>query len=225
MNYGLGRLQFHDERDKLFPLQAVLPPAKADITDRNWYQNGWWGNQLQTPQCVAFAWAHWLEDGPVTHKEIPPPMIAPTVIYGEAQQNDEWEGTSYEGTSVRGGAKALQARGWIKEYRWTTNVEELAQAILTTGPAVVGTNWYQNMFMLAKGGFLKPGGQLVGGHAWVINGVDTKTQRFRIKNSWGRDWGRQGNAFITFEDMQRLLNEDGECCLAIENKKQTSQVL
>jgi hypothetical protein len=145
-------------------------------------------------------------------------MILPAVLYGQAQEVDEWEGSNYDGTSVRAGAKVLQAKGWIKEYRWTTSVEDLALAVLTTSPVVVGTNWYYNMFMTDLKGFIKPQGALVGGHAYLINGVNKDREMFRIKNSWGQDWGRSGNAFISYADMQRLLNEEGECCLAVENK-------
>jgi len=45
-----------------------------------------------------------------------------------------------------------------------------------------------------------------------------KKQLFRIKNSWGRSWGVKGSAFISFANMQRLINENGEICLAVENK-------
>jgi C1A family cysteine protease len=58
----------------------------------------------------------------------------------------------------------------------------------------------------------------MGGHAYVINGVNTKTQLFRIKNSWGRNWGQKGRAFISFSDMTRLIREGGEICLGTENK-------
>ena len=57
----------------------------------------------------------------------------------------------------------------------------------------------------------------MGGHAYVINGIDTKKQLFRIKNSWGRNWGVKGSAYISFANMQRLIRENGEICLAVEN--------
>ena len=81
----------------------------------------------------------------------------------------------------------------------------------------MGTNWYYNMFFPDKTGRIKLGGYLAGGHAYVLNGVNTKTQLFRIKNSWGRKWGQLGHAYISFSDMSRLIKEQGEICLAIEN--------
>ena len=65
-------------------------------------------------------------------------------------------------------------------------------------------------------GLIKANGVVIGGHAYVINGVDTVKQQFRIKNSWGRSWGKQGHAFISFNDMNKLIRQNGEVCLAIE---------
>jgi len=84
------------------------------------------------------------------------------------------------------------------------------------GPVVVGTNWYWNMFYPNSEGILNIGGKLPGGHAYLINGVDTKRQLFRIKNSWGRAWGKNGSAYIRFYDMKMLIAKNGEVCLAIE---------
>jgi C1A family cysteine protease len=91
-----------------------------------------------------------------------------------------------------------------------------SETILKLGPVVVGTNWYNGMFYPNKNGLIKISGQMVGGHAYLINGVDTKTKQFRIKNSWGKSWGKGGHAFISFNDMSRLIKENGEICLAIE---------
>jgi len=40
---------------------------------------------------------------------------------------------------------------------------------------------------------------VVGGHAVVIVGYDTATQRFIIRNSWGVSWGQSGYFTIPFE--------------------------
>ena len=72
------------------------------------------------------------------------------------------------------------------------------------------------MFYPDRNGLIKISGRLAGGHAYVINGVDTKKQQFRIKNSWGKSWGQQGHAYISFTDMKRLIKENGEICLAVE---------
>lgn len=139
------------------------------------------------------------------------------MIYSGAQTMDEWPGENYNGTSVRGGAKYLKSLGKINSYLWAFDVQTLINTVLTVGPVVVGTNWYYNMFYPDKNGIIRLGGRLVGGHAYEINGVDTVKKQFRIKNSWGKYWGLQGRAYISFTDMSRLIKEGGEVCLAVEN--------
>jgi hypothetical protein len=217
---GLGRRHAPDPKDLLHPMLAALPPEAVDLSalpnSKYWYANAWWGDQGGTSQCVAFAWTHWLEDGPVTHKQ-PAPLIQPSYLYGEAQKNDEWPGEDYDGTSVRAGAKVLQAMGYVGEYTWAFDVETVVAALLSRGPVVVGTNWYQNMFYPdPKTGIVKPDGALAGGHAWKLDGANQRTQLIRFKNSWGRDWGKRGHAYISFEALDRLIKEDGEACLALE---------
>jgi C1A family cysteine protease len=213
-DFGLGRRHALDERDQLHTMQAVLPAApKRDR--RYWYANGWWGNQGNTQQCVAYAWDHWIEDGPVTHTG-QAPLIDPVTLYSEARQNDEWEGEDYDGTSVRGAAKALQARGLIQEYRWAWDAETVRNAILTAGPVVIGINWYESMFFPDKNGVLTVAGNIAGGHALLVDGYYDKSGLFRLKNSWGRDWGDNGFARISGEDLDKLIKEDGEACLAVE---------
>lgn len=215
---GLGRLQAADVKDQLFPMAKALslePPSSR--TSRAWNANGFWGDQGMTSQCVAYAWTHWLKDGPVTHKKLIPD---PATLYKKAQQNDEWEGEepTYEGTSVRAGAKVLQSEGLIGNYYWAFDVETTIEALLTTGPVVVGTDWYSDMFSPNSKGEVTPTGYVAGGHAYVLDGVNKKTGLIRIKNSWGRGWGKKGFAFIKFKDMDKLIKQQGEVCLATENK-------
>lgn len=215
----LGRVYVPDPKDKNFLMQTVLP-AKASVrTSRYWSASGWWGNQEQTSECVAYSWTHWVEDGPVTQTG-KAPIVIPNEIYREAQKVDQWQGEAYDGTSVRAGAKVLQTRGFIKEYTWAWDVDTVIQAILEKGPVVVGTLWTYDMFFPdVDTAIITPTGNSAGGHAYLINGVNTKKKLFRIKNSWGRAWGNKGHAYISFDDMDKLIKNQGEACLALEIKK------
>lgn len=216
-NVGLGRLPAKDERDKNFPLKAVLPKS-ISITSKYWDDRGWWGDQGDSPKCVGYSLAHWLENSPMTHKSVPP-VVQPSIIYNQAQIIDEWPGEGYEGTSVRAGAKVLQGMGFIQEYRWGFDLATMIDAVLSKGPVVVGTNWYMDMFYPDKDGQIHLGGGVVGGHAWLVNGVNIKTKLFRLKNSWGKSWGLKGRAFISFSDMEQLIHEDGEVMIGVEINK------
>lgn len=213
---SLGRLYVPDERDANYMMASVLPSA-PERGWRYWWANGWWGDQGQTPQCVAYSWTHWVEDGPLTYKAAQSPFDAPANLYHEAQKVDQWPGENYAGTSVRAGAKVLQSRGIVTSYHWAYDAQTVANAILTTAPVVVGTNWYNDMFTPDAEGIIRKGGSLAGGHAYLLDGVNTKTGFFRIKNSWSRSWGHKGFAYISMEDMDALLKNQGEACLALEN--------
>lgn len=215
-NLGLGRLPSADERDKNFLIKSILPKT-VTATSKYWDDRGWWGDQGNLPQCVGYSLAHWLENSPMTHKSTPP-VVQPSLIYTQAQLVDEWPGVDYDGTSVRAGAKVLQGMGYISEYRWAFDLATMIDAVLTKGPVVVGSNWYESMFNPIDG-TIKISGNVAGGHAYLINGVSTVSKKFRIKNSWGQWWGIKGRAYISFSDMERLIHEDGEVALMIEVNK------
>lgn len=216
----LGRIYIPDERDANFPMKAMLPVKAPKRHFKYYWGQDWWGDQKATSQCVSYAWLHWLEGGSVTQNHKEPPVLNPTWLYNECQKNDSWEGTNYNGTSVRAGAKILQREGYISEYRWTQNIDELVMAVLTVAPVVVGTYWFYDMFFPNEDGLITATGQPMGGHAYVLTGVNTKKKLFRIKNSWSKYWGRNGYAYISFDDMEKLLGMQGEAALAVELKKE-----
>lgn len=210
----LDRLYAPDERDKLWRAGLVLPSSER--TSRYWYDREAFLDQGQEGACVGFGWTHWLNDGPYVRKGYFDAGFA-RYLYYDAQHVDEWEGNNYSGTSVRAGVKVLQARGYVTNYVWAFTLEEVVQALLEGGPVVVGTNWYDEE--PDEQGFihLKPTSKVRGGHAYIINGVNVRDGKVRAKNSWGQEWGVNGRFWMTFETLERLIHEDGEACLAVEN--------
>ena len=220
--YGTGRLYFPDERDAEYPVAAVLPTeSTTGIKRRHWWDGAWSGNQGQTPQCVAYSLAHWVNDGPALHSMFHSrrPGFDLRELYCEAQKIDPWPGDcsnhQYDGTSVRAGAKVLQRWGLIQEYRWATTIDEVVRTLLEHGPVVAGTWWYQGMFYPNVEGIITPSGARDYGHAYLLNGVDLETGLIRIKNSWGPYWGIGGSAYISIEHMDHLLKLYGEVCVPI----------
>lgn len=70
-------------------------------------------------------------------------------------------------------------------------------------PIVFGFTVYEEFEgdAVAKTGKLnmpKPKEVSLGGHATLIVGYESKTERFLIRNSWGADWGLQGHFTIPF---------------------------
>jgi hypothetical protein len=214
---GLGRRIAPDERDKRHLMRAavgdvpeyILPPFR-------YYRTSTVLDQGPFPHCVGYAWRLWLSSAPLMTKGGPGPVD----IYREAQDRDEWPGSMYDGTSVRGGAKALAERGHITEYLWSFTLEDTINWLLMgRGSVVAGTNWYSGMLVPDRQGMIRPSGRWIGGHAWLLIGANTQRGVARLQNSWGSEWGQRGRASISFEDLERLIREEGEMCTATEVRR------
>lgn len=216
-----GRLKDTDHRDALFPVGAVLPDPNPFITEKYWWDDGWWGNQGSSECCVAFSSTHWFEDGPLREDAIPgrpTPIWDPHVFYDQCQLRDPWAGTPHNGTSIRTAMRLLKALGMIQEYRWANSIDDIVQTLINLGPMVVATEWLNDMINPDPNGIIHATGNSIGGHAYVLNGVDINKKLFRIKNSWGQEWGVRGHAFIGFDEYQKLFENGGEATIMFKNK-------
>ena len=218
MAKGLGRLYIPDERDLSFPMQAAIPREAPERNHRYWWTSGaWHGDQGNFPECVGYAWTHFLSVGPITHKAKPP--YDPRHLYREAQKVDQWPGENYAGTSVRAGAKVLQAAGLIESYLWAYDADTVTDALFTKGPVVLGTWWYEGMSKPEKGtNIIRATGARQGGHAYIIPGGTKKRGMYKVMNSWGKGYGFNGFAWLPMEEVDKLLKDQGEACLAIERR-------
>jgi len=214
--YGLGRVHSPDDRDNKFPLSERLPVEQARNTWKYWWADGWWGNQHETEQCTAYSWLHWVSDGPVKHPKDKSPVENPVSFYEKEQVIDGLP-LPHQGSTVRAGAKILKSQNFILSYHWAQNIEDIKACLLTTGPLVVGTLWTTDMLTPNPKGIIRPTGNSAGGHAYVLDGINLGKGLLRIKNSWGREWGKKGFAYIPISDFALLLTDHGEACLAIEN--------
>lgn len=148
-------------------------------------------------------------------------------LYRSAQKVDEWEGESYEGTSVLAGAKVAKLGGYISEYRWAFSVDEVLDALAFVGPVVLGVPWFEGMYSTGPGGLVSVSGGQVGGHAILATGFGVR--RFgglfgrggrrelvvRWRNSWGVSYGVGGDGFVRVEDLAGLLKGVGEACVPV----------
>lgn len=239
--YGLGRRRAPDERDRRFLMRNTVLQGSELRPRFTPYKLGRTLDQGDTSQCVGYSHRHKLDASPV----IVPLNVGLSAyeIYKGAQQNDEWDGDNYEGTSVRGAQKFLQAQGYIKSYVWATKVLDVHRFIRSGwGPTNWGTDWYGAMFTLDADGFARPTGSVAGGHAflnfWSVakdsNGneimpgtsesaTDLDKSELWFQNSWGPNWGIKlhntpGCFKLSWRDAQTLLDADGECAAGIEQK-------
>lgn len=199
-----NRVYHRDQRDDAY----ILTAKKSPRTQRYW-REGVILDQGDTPSCVGHAWAGWLKMPPSTG------YLDPVGLYQMCQYRDEWEGEDYEGTSIRAGADVLKSLGFIKSYRWARKIDAVVYALLEQGPLVVGTTFYSGM---DNAGVVSIDGENCGGHAYRLTGINTKSGLIRWTNSWGREFGDNGHAWITIDDFAELMKDEGEVALAIETK-------
>lgn len=210
----LDRVIYFDPRSKAYDVKT-LTSSKTPVS-KTWTLKTRL-DQGQDGACVGFSWTHELAATPRVYKV---DNAYAEGVYHDAQKNDEWAGENYSGSSVLGGAKALVTRGDMKEYRWAMSVDDIILAIGHLGPGVLGTNWYKDMFRPDSNGFVKPTGAFSGGHAIIIRGVNVSEKYVLLTNSWGASWGKGGDCKISFQDLDYLLQNQGEFCIPIGRKVQ-----
>ena len=216
----LDRIAEFDEKSRDYPIRALVT-EQAPLRSHGWACPAWL-DQGQEGACVGFSWTHELCAYPVAVKGLDNEFARG--VYKQAQTLDEWPGEDYEGTSVLAGAKAVQAEGYMGEYRWAFGVDDALRALGYQGPVVVGIPWYESMFQPRPSGLVEvsPGGG--GGHAILVRGVSLKARLkgeggpmpvVRLRNSWGKDWGVTGDCYIRVEDFDSLLKDQGDCCVPV----------
>lgn len=210
--YSLGRIPSFDPRSLSFPMRILI----EGLAPRSYH----WRcderlDQKDQPACTGFCLAYELaarptEVGGVTNE-------LGLKLYHEAQKYDEWPGEAYQGSSILGafkGTKALYPRAF-DSYRWCFGLDDVVLTLGYHGPVALGISWYQKMFDPDVNGNISIGGSIAGGHAILATGVNVTTRKIRLLNSWGDSWGVNGQAWISFDDMDSLLHENGEGCVAV----------
>ena len=202
-----GRYHIVDSRDKKY--RVDVPRLRARAGSKTWSCKGYHDGQDGQSRCVGSGWSFFMHSSPTKQ------WVDPQGLYELAKTQDEWEGTDYDGTSVRAGAKVLSMLGVLSEYRWTWDANEAAAVILTQGPMVVGTDWYEGMSLPNRAGIMSIDGEYEGGHCYLLFGYNTRTELFRVK-TWDESWAKGGFGYISKPDLQILLDADGEACIGVE---------
>lgn len=113
--------------------------------------------------------------------------------------------------------KAALKDHYITQYRHATGLNQVL-AILQQYPVMIGANWYDSMDEPDSNGVLtiSPNAQVRGGHEWSMVGLQVQDKQVKAWNSWDTTWGPLKGAFIlSFETLDRLLNEQGDAIVPI----------
>lgn len=210
---GLGRKHEFDERSKDYAVRELVEPLPgSDALIRKTWRRRPAIDQGYTSACTGFdSWgrlASYLKD-----------TVSPFDLYHGAQTMDEWEGEDYEGSSVLGAAKFCKASGYINEYRWCFGIDDVLNALSYVGPVGLGTTWYESMFNAPNSDPTRKTPEaltvnvdsgVAGGHAYDCHGILPGRELVVCTNSWGPGWGDEGRFYLTFSDLDKLLQDDGE---------------
>jgi len=208
-----------DKRSRDYSVRSIF--SKDIKEETKMWKEGTVLDQGSEGACVGFGWTAELLSEPFAPNKQPSELVGNTIansFYKRAQKIDEWPGEQYEGTSVLAGAKIMMQDGHIEEYRWCFSIEDLRDSVIQLGPVVIGVNWYEAMYMTLPNGFVKIDGDLVGGHCLTVTGYDAVSKVFRWRNSWGKKYGFNGSAYISYKDLEFLVSERAEMCIPINRK-------
>lgn len=137
-------------------------------------------------------------------------------LYSDAEVLDGGPGypPEDEGSTGLSIAKLLLSAGYISSYQhtFTSNDALIAASHYTL---IIGINWYYNMFNPDADGRVHPTGAVAGGHEVLCRQIDAENKRVWIDNSWGAGWGVAGRCYLTFDDFDQLLSEQGDVIVLI----------
>ena len=208
----LGRHVEHDPRSVNYAFTATAPLPLRTILHRSY---GLPLNQGNLGSCTGNAVAGACNSLPMHHtgerilKE--PDAVE---IYSLATKLDSFSGTyppDDTGSSGLAAAKAARQMGLIKGYWHGFSMDQILNA-LQFRPVITGLPWYERMFDPTPDGFVRIGGEVAGGHEFLVRGyVKARKPYVLCMNSWGASWGPLGGAFKLFvDDWIQLIYQDGD---------------
>jgi len=159
-----------------------------------------------------------------------PNPVSARMLYEMAKRYDEWAGDDYSGSSARGAMKGWHKHGICGDECWpykttTKKLERLNEArssdalkrplgayyrvnhkdlvamhsaMAEVGILFVTSTVHEGWDHVAADGTIPFSEKLTGGHAFAVVAYNEKG--FWIQNSWGKTWGKNGFALITYDD-------------------------
>jgi C1A family cysteine protease len=102
----------------------------------------------------------------------------------------------------------------IKTFHRIDSLKDMLNCLASGHSVVMGFSLYESFMSdtVAKTGMMpypKSNERLLGGHAVVAVGYDLNTKMLLVKNSWGKEWGREGYFWMPFKVVQnRYMSDD-----------------
>jgi hypothetical protein len=196
------------------PKPGPTPPGPTPTVDGPLWDCNIVLDQGNYGTCVGNAWAGWGNSAPImdSYSE----ADARAIYYESTCIGGACDATGQNGSSTRDGVKAMQQRGKLTAYAFATTMAEIDEWLDNHGPVVIGINWTDPMFNPDASGLIHYTGPVAGGHEVFIRQNVKSMGRKRLRNSWASSWGLGGDFFLSNADLQRLLDDGGDACLASE---------
>jgi hypothetical protein len=208
----LGRTIVHDPRSRHYAYRARTSTLRSVTHTR--FINAL--DQRSTSSCTGHAAAAAVGTDPLYDAAKRPTLNHATAlaIYSEATRLDEFSGTyppDDMGSSGLAVAKALTARGWISGYSHAFSLADALGAVVE-GPVITGLEWQDTMDTPDADGFIgiTALSEPRGGHEVCVAGIDVDREAVLIVNSWGPSWGLKGCAWLSWDDWEALLSNNGD---------------
>ncbi len=105
-------------------------------------------------------------------------------------------------------ASFYKAQGYARIF----TLKELLLSLTVNGPCLLAVNWHQSWFKPKDSLDGYPlinstDGDSIGGHAVTACGFDQKAKVIKIRNSWNEKWGKKGYAYLSFDVIDKNLND------------------
>jgi hypothetical protein len=218
----LGRHVHHDEQSKAYPVRAVTPSPL--VLHKIWRRTLPVGDQGDVGACTGFAAAGMVGTAPLwanVPRDVRALCDGLTIYRLDTTLDDTpgaWEPHDTGSTGLAA-MKACQQLGLITSYRWGFGVDDVLAALSNLGPVCLGTNWPDSFDQPSSSGRVhySAGAVSRGGHEYEAVGVDPASRTIRCVNSWGRAWGDNGRFTIGYDDLERLLDEEGDAVIGLRS--------
>jgi len=207
----LGRHVQFDERSRNFPALALVPKG-AGLASKLWERKTPAFDQGYTGSCTGHGAAGLLVTAPFAAPRLRVTKSTAVALYQRATRLDPFPGNfppDDTGSTVLAAMKATVKLGWAKGYRWCFGLQDVLKVLSTVGPVEIGVNWYEG-FDYPENVVVSIAGEVRGGHAFELLGIDTSARTVTAINSWGTGWGNSGRFTFSWADLDRLLHEEGE---------------
>lgn len=202
--YGLGRIEYKDERNRLYGVRGVVGEP-VPTRGRAW-RTGTQLDQGNTPHCGGFSASSEAAAAPVRLGHID--NAYGHAYYYEIKDRglDPWG--REEGTSTNAVLELGRIRGLWESYTWGFSIDDVKRG-LVVGPGLLGIQWFTGMFYPNEDNVIEPTGSDEGGHLLIIRRWTPSLtihgkrygEAYHLRNSWNGDC----NSWLTRDGLEEVL--------------------